>query len=467
MIPYTPSRLYEPDSTIIQLIQRAGAQRADAQRRSGELWGGAVSGIGQLAAGTLRDIAERRDFDRASAAEAEAEAPRLEDEAKLRGLNITKAERELSTADDEAATAERLGALFAGDAPPTPNQIMGVMAKQPQRGLEIVKGLGALQEGSEKKYRDQMTLLRDAVRGVAATPDALKPQAWQMARGNLLSRNLITEDMAPAEYTPEGLASVLNFGQEPAKPDSRSLEVQLADARASGDKGRAAAIVSAIADAARAGRAPEGPKAPVYREIDGKTYIMEGTTAKPVNVPGAILSESEPSYEKVFVGQPAFHKLTGAAKTQTSKAAGLILQAKAYRDLVLKSVGENGLILTGPQAAVVNSANGQLLFTGAGGYGQGALQAPDKATMKDIFPNPASLDPRDMAKAKIRGGKEGLKQSLDAAIKKLNDDLYGVYGVKVSGDGNEAPLGIGTTVAAPSPRRGGESLIDYLKRTAQ
>lgn len=57
-IPYAPSRMYEDRSSIGDLILRAGENKARGLREGGQIWGNAISNIGQLAAGTIRDIAE-------------------------------------------------------------------------------------------------------------------------------------------------------------------------------------------------------------------------------------------------------------------------------------------------------------------------------------------------------------------------------------------------------------------------
>jgi hypothetical protein len=223
-VPYAPSRLYQPDSSIIDIIQQAANAKAQSQRAGGQIWGNTIGNLGQIASRTIRDIAEGKAMAAEQQRKAQLEAPKLAREARLGELNIAKGERELADAEMEAQRTEQLGALFSSEKPPSPNQILGLMG--PERGLAIVKGMAAIEPDSEKRisrYRDQMELFKDAIGGIAATPEALKPQAWSMARNSLVSRGLISEDMVPAEYSPEAFSAISNFGKQPEKAQGFSL----------------------------------------------------------------------------------------------------------------------------------------------------------------------------------------------------------------------------------------------------
>lgn len=225
-LPYAPRGVYQPDNTIIGLIQQAGRDAAQGQRAGGAIWGNTVNGLGQIAAGTIQDIAAGKAHAAEVARKEALEAPIRQQQQRQGELNLQKGERERVAAETEAMRAQKLSEMFSGEAPPTPNAIIGLFADDPERGFNIVKGLTAIQPDSEKKierYRDQATLLRDAVAGVGSTPDQLKPQAWTMARNSLISRGLISEDMVPADYSPEAFEMVANFGREPQKPANMQL----------------------------------------------------------------------------------------------------------------------------------------------------------------------------------------------------------------------------------------------------
>lgn len=220
-IPYVTNRAPVRNSRVSELILRAGQDAADGQMRSGAIWGNTVGSLGAIAAGAISQHAEQKAADRAAQAKAQAEAPKLADEAKLRGLSIREKEGSIQAQETERAQALALSEAFSGEKLPTPATIFKIMG--PVKGLDIVKGLNAIQPDSEKKYRDQSILLRDAIAGVGAVPGPLKPEAWKMTRQNLITRGLISEDMVAPEYSPEEFARISAFGREPEKAAGFSL----------------------------------------------------------------------------------------------------------------------------------------------------------------------------------------------------------------------------------------------------
>lgn len=222
-IPYAPRSVYNPDNTIIGLIQQAGRDAAQGHRASGAIWGNTLNGLGQIAAGTIQDIAAGKARAAEIARRDALEAPVRAQQLQLGQLNIQKGQREQADAEAEAMKAQKLSELFSSGTP-TPNSIIALMG--PQRGIAIAQGMAALQPDSEKqitRYKDQMNLFRDAIGGLAATPAPLKPQAWQMARSGLIAKGLISEDMVPAEWSPEAEATAINFGRAPEKHEGFTL----------------------------------------------------------------------------------------------------------------------------------------------------------------------------------------------------------------------------------------------------
>lgn len=428
-IPYAPSRQYVPDNSIIDIIMQAARQKADSQREGGAIWGNTVGNLGKIASGTIRDIAEGKAIAQEQERKAMLEAPRLADEAKLRGLNIQRGERELAEADKEAQRTAWFESKLQSGEMPKPAEVMAMMGEK--RGFDVIKGIGLLQPDGAARYSDQAKVLRDAARAVKALPAAAQPAAWGVMRSSLMSQGAVDESMVPEAFDPNLLDQAAAFGQEPAKaPEAFNLSP--GQVRYGGD----GKVIASL---------PKEPKAPEYREIEGKMYEIRGGKAIPVQVQGGAVTPTAPA-EASFISQPAFQKLAPPAKTQVVKAAELINTAKEYRKLVLDNVDDSGLLLTGPMAAEIDSAHGNLAFKGAGGYGQGALQAPDREVMEQIFANPASFNPKAIGKTTLRGGKAGIKRALDSAVKRLEDDLFRVYGLRID---DVAPLEKGTTVAAP------------------
>lgn len=432
-IPYAPSRMYEDRSSIGDLILRAGENKARGLREGGQIWGNAISNIGQLAAGTIRDIAEGRAAEKAARAKAEADRPRLESEQKMRDIAIRKGESELEQAEMERKRTEEFNGLLMGETEPTAKDLIRVLG--PRDGAAAWSALQTTKPDVVKRFTDKQEVLKKGLLGVAAVPEAARAKVYEGLRQNYLAQGLITEQDAPAQYDPEWFAQALNFGEKPKEvKEPEGFSLSPGQVRFSPDG-------KVIASAPRE---PKPPKEPTYKEIEGRLYIVEGDKARPVNVPGGEVKPSTPG-EASFVNQPGFKALPTPAKTQVAAAADLIRTAKAYRDKLLEVVDDTGIKLTGSDAAELNAMNAALLFKGAKGFGQGALQAPDKAVMEQMFPNPANI--KAAPGTFMRGGKAGLKQSLDSAINQLETDLFRTYGMKLD---DQAPLETGTRVSTPS-----------------
>lgn len=426
MLPYAPRSVYNPDNTIIGLIQQAGRDAAQGQRAGGAIWGNTVNGLGQIAAGTIQDIAAGK-AQAAEVARKEAlEAPIRQQQQRLGEMSIQKGERERAAAETEAMRAQKLSEMFSGEAPPTPNAIIGLFADDPERGFNIVKGLTAIQPDSEKKierYRDQATLLRDAVAGVGSTPDPLKPQAWTMARNSLISRGLISEDMVPPDYSPEAFEMVANFGRAPekaAKPESFTLS---------------------------------------------PGQVRYGADGKPIASVPKEVAKPEPqdtaSADSVFVNQPAFKKLTNAGKTAVTSMNNFIQDAEKYRAKLDELTDRSGVNLTGEDAAELDSAHAALLFTAAKAFEQGALQAPDKQVVEQMIPNPAKWG--SILKTVSQGGKAGQLRAMDTALSNFKARMKSTWGLSPTGtiQGSQEPLQNGARVQSPSgPKKVGKYTVE-------
>ena len=59
-IPYAPTQLYQQPNKISDLLMRMGEVQAEGQRRSGAIWGGALSNLGNTIADTLTEIRRQK-----------------------------------------------------------------------------------------------------------------------------------------------------------------------------------------------------------------------------------------------------------------------------------------------------------------------------------------------------------------------------------------------------------------------
>lgn len=220
-IPYAPRGVYQPDNTLIGLIQQAGRDAAQGQRAGGAIWGNTVNGLGQIAAGTIADIAAGKAHAAELRRKEEIEGPKRQDEATLRRLNIDKVKAEVDELAKEAARGKWVEENFAAGRMPTPTEIIGVMGDK--RGLDLVKTLPLLSPDSASKYKDQATLAKDAFTFISALPEQARPSAWSALQSNLKAQGAISDEVVPPEYSPEALARVAGFGQQPEKPANMQL----------------------------------------------------------------------------------------------------------------------------------------------------------------------------------------------------------------------------------------------------
>lgn len=157
--------------------------------------------------------------------------------------------------------------------------------------------------------------------------------------------------------------------------------------------------------------------------------------------PGAAETQS-------FITQPGFNTLAPPDRTKAVMMNGIIGMAKSYRDLVADMVGPSGIKIMGEDAAVLEAIHAKLMFEGAAGWGQGALQAPDLAQMKKTFYDPTSL--KDAFGTTIKGQKEGRLKAMDKVIEDLALKMKTNYGLTpMTGDMSMAPTSGGTPTAAP------------------
>lgn len=408
---------YQPNTTIAEMIARAGHNQAAAKARSGQIWGGAIANVGDIAAGGIEQ------WQRGKAADAAAQAKAKAEEMK-QGEEILKAVGErLALVPEDQWQSEWEAASEAVEATgKTP---------LPAFNRSVVSGLARLYGKPPEPVKLERVKTRDAA-------------------GNETEQFVVPK---PGD----SFKSAAPPKEE--KPDARSIDVLIAHET---DPQKLADLLKRKRLSEEAGRAPRVPEQDRVVTIDGRPMLLnKNGVAREVQVPPGSAAPVAPA-EAPFVAQEAYKKLPAVAKNQVSKAAGLILMATSYRDRLLELTKEkpSGTLWFGEEAGELDAMNQALLFTGAEGYGQGALQAPDKAVMQRLFPNPTEiLKSPDIVR---KGGRAGLKAALDAGIKHLEDRLYQVYGLKM---GAQDPLKKGTTVPAPGAQAGsdGWTVINGIK----
>jgi len=280
-VPYTERPYASSDGRIGDLLRRRSDLAAEALIRSGERQAQMWSNLGQLGSNTVNSIVQ----DRREAPIRRDAAQARNDEARLRSLTIQDEERKAAEPARLAAQDQAFMRLMAQspDGMPDPQRVIGIYG--PQRGLVVAQGMhafGELQRGEVRDARDNAGRLALGLKVMSPTAQAalwapVKAAAIKGGWGNAVPfpdtpdasflDGLIqwgtgkeVEKKAPFTLKPgeqrfdadgKPMASV----SADKKPDTRPIEVQLADAFRNGDTATAAALQRAI----RAGRAPVKP----------------------------------------------------------------------------------------------------------------------------------------------------------------------------------------------------------------
>ena len=239
--PWAPTTLYDyrGGDRISDLIMRRGQIQADRAARSGEIWGGAIQGVGQQIGSALQQRSQEQEKRTQTTALAKRDAA--------------------ATSFIEAWDGKDPKTLLTGL-----TKIMG-----PGDGPKMAQGALAFQGLTEAADEKDLARLQKITSVVAKMPDPMLARFWpairQKAAPTIEKWLGIPADSLPEEFTPEVRQTInamaeawsgakpedeytLSPGQQrrrggqviaenPAEPkaDTRSLELQAADAKARGD----------------------------------------------------------------------------------------------------------------------------------------------------------------------------------------------------------------------------------------
>ena len=106
-------------------------------------------------------------------------------------------------------------------------------------------------------------------------------------------------------------------------------------------------------------------------------------------------------------------KLTADQQKRVDSINSVSAQLKNYRNLVDQYTSGLGAQLTGTEAAELKTAKSALEFAIATAVGTGALQAADRAVVRDLLPDPTSIS--GSLGSAVRGGKAGNLKAIDQA----------------------------------------------------
>lgn len=193
--PYTES--------LVSLIGRPGQIAAERARNSGQI----KAGIANVASNTLGGLIQYQQ-----------DAPKRE----MQALQLDAARTQAQGVQQDATREQAITELLSRDKPPTQQEILAVAG--PERGMSIVKGLDALFVDPKKAYTDRGTFLKTSLSFLEALPEAARAEAYGHVRPKLIESGAVTPEDLPEQYSTEGLAPILRFGEAAPKPNLQSVD---------------------------------------------------------------------------------------------------------------------------------------------------------------------------------------------------------------------------------------------------
>lgn len=118
-------------------------------------------------------------------------------------------------AQREAARTARLMDLFTNNPKPTRDDIL--KADPSEHGINIAKGIEALQDGELKRYKDVRAVTNEAIAGLDALPEPMRVNGYGAMRQAFLARGWATPDQIPEQYDPAFIASIKTSLLSPEK----------------------------------------------------------------------------------------------------------------------------------------------------------------------------------------------------------------------------------------------------------
>lgn len=327
-------------ASISDILMAQGRQAAESRRTRAGTWTPLIQHLANLPGQVMAD--RKAEQDRAIALQ-DAEQQR-----RVRDLQLKTGERENAAAETAMADEAALTKLFS-----TPELI-------DQTGtLDIRKAITLAQQQSPRLVPRLMKAAQEHDEVVAKAA---------LTAAQTASANRANQPQPPAPYTLN--PGDRRFGPDnkevasvPAeeKPDTRALNLQLADAIKRGDKAAMNAIRTAIRDEASLSRAPEKPEDPLARkerelriaklELDLKNAGAAGGVNEKLQAVAPVLDEITNLAGKIFTSDSGpWTNVVGAWKA-AGAAANLNNDVKEYRSLVrgftplmARAVGHNGVL---------------------------------------------------------------------------------------------------------------------------
>jgi len=455
MIPYAPSSVYRPSTRLSELMLRAAEDQAQGHRVSGQIWGNAVANVGDIASGAFRDYSAQKQEQK------QAEEMSRRDQAAIQVMSNPESDPmefiRIYGPKEGIKVAEGFAAF----------KKIGQGSQSPEDLFKLYGGLSSV--SPELRARAYPTIMQSVSKSIPALSGALPPEyseeGWSEI-GKLLGGMNPQEDESVVVggnlVNKRTGKPIFTAPPEPAKPDSRSLEIRLAEAVASGDTAKATAIESAIKRAAAAGRAPERsgsdnePLVPVIGD-DGQPVLMRRSSAEGRR-PASNREQGRPvisgDANRISEYDNSISEATKLKKTMTTGVASKL--GTMIPDAITQLTGWGAD--SKAQEGTINLVK-QIIGKGLEG---GVLRKEDEIKYAKIIPKIG--DPPDVAQAKIDGLIQTLNEKKGFLIDSLEDAGYDVSRYRQRGGSPASKPPDGTKPGPGAKDKKAEDIFDKYDR---
>ena len=203
-VPYAPHGTFEPNTSIADLILRAGQQRAQIQQ---QIFGQLANTVGQL--GEIPGQIARQKALEAQTEREKALTQRAEAQAQREEQRIAQADKAVS---EKAKRDQQFLELLSTGEDPDPRKILGLYG--PQDGLEMIKGLAAYKEMGRKTGGEALKELPDLVGAYSTLSPEARGAFWPHLRETVLKSGIIQDPtQIPEQRSDEFDAQAIKFAQ--------------------------------------------------------------------------------------------------------------------------------------------------------------------------------------------------------------------------------------------------------------
>jgi hypothetical protein len=186
-LPYAPrGAMYDPSDRSAAIVLRQGENAAEAARRSGQIWGGAIQNLGGIATDAVGQYQEQ------------------------------KAQQQISNNDKSLLTyLEQAGDKWD---PLAIRKIVG-----PQRADKVIEGLVSYEGIRQKRGQEALQHLPGLVRGLNAVGEGGRAAMYAQIAPVVKQAGLFPAEAIPDQYDPQSWKGIADFVMGMEKPKEQAL----------------------------------------------------------------------------------------------------------------------------------------------------------------------------------------------------------------------------------------------------